>query len=181
MEHKISMFPILSKRNAGFKSPAGVPAAAGLAFIALMGQAANAQRAEGPFVHFAGSWSGAGTIATSNGTRERIRCVATYAVGEAGHGLEQNMRCASDSYKFYVSSNVQADGNRLSGTWTEATRGANGQVSGTVEDSRILATVGGLGFTASIAISTRGGGQSVTIRPSGRTDIVEVTVNLRKG
>lgn len=98
-----SMFPILSKRNAGFKSPAGIPAhagfsaAAGLAFVALMGQAANAQRAEGPFVHFAGSWSGAGTIATSNGTRERIRCVATYAVAEAGHGLEQKTAISSMS------------------------------------------------------------------------------------
>jgi hypothetical protein len=52
MEHKISMFPILSKRNAGFKSPAGVSAhagfsaAAGLAFIALMGHTTHSGRSD---------------------------------------------------------------------------------------------------------------------------------------
>jgi hypothetical protein len=181
VEDEFSMFSILSKQNAGFKSHTGLLAAAGLALILVTGQDAKAQRAEAPFTHLAGSWSGNGTIATSNGTRERIRCVATYAVGEAGHALSQNLRCASDSYKFFVTSNVHAEGGRLSGTWSETTRGANGEISGTAEDSQIRATVGGLGFTAGIAISTRGNGQSVTIRPSGGTDIVEVVVNLHKG
>ena len=34
----------------------------------------------GPFAGFAGSWSGNGTVALSNGTTERIRCKAEYKV-----------------------------------------------------------------------------------------------------
>src|ERR1700744_1237291 len=102
MEDEISMFPTLTKQSAGFKSRATLLAAAGLAFIVTTGQGANAQPAKGPFARLAGSWSGSGTIAASNGSRERIRCVATYAVGGGGHALAQNLRCASDSYKFFV-------------------------------------------------------------------------------
>jgi hypothetical protein len=181
MEDEFSMFPTQFKSSPRFRSHAGLLAAAGLAFMAMMGPEANAQRAEGPFTHLAGSWSGGGTIATSNGTRERIRCIATYGVGEGGHALTQSLRCASDSYRFYVTSNVRAEGGRLTGNWSETTRGASGEVSGIARDSVIQATVAGTGFTAGLAISTHGSSQSVTIRPQGATDIVEVSVNLRRG
>jgi len=173
------MLQTLLRRGAALKPHAGAIMA--LAILAGTGQEAGAQHAIGPFSHMGGSWSGAGTITTSNGGRERIRCVATYSVGEAGHSLVQNLRCASDSYKFFVTSEVREEGGRLSGTWAETTRGASGEVSGRATDSQILATVSGAGFTAGLALVTRGASQSVTIRPNGGTDVVEVAVNLRKG
>ena len=56
----------------------------------------------------AGNWSGAGTVTLDDGSTERIRCRASYAVGAGGNGLNQTLICASDSYKFNLSSNVIA-------------------------------------------------------------------------
>src|SRR5580700_4238818 len=63
----------------------------------------------GPFTGMAGSWSGGGTVTLDDGSTERIRCRATYAVGAGGNGLNQTLVCASDSYKFDLKSNVIAD------------------------------------------------------------------------
>ena len=78
---------------------AGVGAA-----LMLSVSAGNAQ--SGPFAGFDGSWSGNGTVTLSDGTTERIRCRADYKVNGNGLGLKQNLRCASDSYKFDLSSDV---------------------------------------------------------------------------
>ena len=70
----------------------------------------------------AGNWSGGGTVTLDDGSTERIRCRATYAVGAGGNGLNQTLTCASDSYKFDLASNVIAEGGALSGTWSESSR-----------------------------------------------------------
>src|SRR5471032_2332793 len=88
------------------------------------GSASYAQ--SGPFTGLAGVWSGGGTITLDDGSSERIRCRATYAVGAGGAGLNQTLTCASDSYKFNLSSNVVAQGSTLSGTWSESSRGVSG-------------------------------------------------------
>jgi hypothetical protein len=174
----ISMLPIPFK-HASFKAGAGAVTA--LALVAAISQSANAQRAQGPFTHLAGTWSGAGTITTTNGTRERIRCQAIYAVSDGGHGVVQNLRCASDSYKFFVASEVREEGGRISGSWAETTRGVNGSLAGQATDSVIQGTVNGAGFTAGLSLVTRGSTQSVSIRPNGAADIIEVAVSLKRG
>lgn len=173
------MLPILFKQRANSKAHARSAAALALVFAAALAPDARAE--SGPFQHLAGSWSGGGTIATSNGTRERIRCVATYKVGEAGHSVQQDLRCASDSYKFYVVSVVRSEAGRLSGSWSETTRGASGALVGSANETQIVATVEGTGFSAGLSLITRGSSQTVNIRPSGGTDIVEVAVSLHKG
>src|ERR1043165_1842546 len=80
----------------------------------------------GPFAGMAGVWSGGGTVTLDDGSSERIRCRATYAVGAGGNGLNQSLTCASDSYRFNLSSNVIARGGSLSGTWSETSRNVNG-------------------------------------------------------
>jgi hypothetical protein len=179
MEGEISMLPTLFKRRAGSKPYAITAAALALVFAASLAPEARAEN--GPFLHLAGTWSGAGTISTSGGTRERIRCVATYRVGEAGHAVQQDLRCASDSYKFNVVSVVRSEGGKVSGTWSETSRGASGALVGSANESQIVATVEGTGFSAGLSLITRGSSQSVNIRPSGATDIVEVSVSLHKG
>src|SRR4051794_9101317 len=64
----------------------------------------------GPFAGMAGVWSGGGTVTLDDGSTERIRCRATYAVGSGGNGLNQSLTCASDSYRFNLASNVVASG-----------------------------------------------------------------------
>jgi hypothetical protein len=95
-------------------------ALAGTAFAVLLGLSApsiNAQSA--PFAGMAGSWAGSGRIDLQDGTSERIRCRASYSVGGDGLSFQQQLRCASDSYKFDVNSNVQSHGGSLSGTWSK--------------------------------------------------------------
>lgn len=153
-------------------------------FIALTGlvslAAFPAHAAEGLFTHLAGYWSGSGTISMNNGTAERIRCKVSYAVAPGGNALAQNLRCASDSYKLQISANVISQGGSLSGTWTEQTRNVSGNISGTATRSDIHVNVEGPGFSAGLALATRGDRQSVSIKPQGGTDINNVTIALKK-
>jgi hypothetical protein len=104
---------------------AGVGAA-----LMLSVSASPAQTQSGPFAGFDGSWSGNGTVSLSDGTTERVRCRAEYRVVGGGTALKQTLLCASDSYKFDLSSNVRSEGDRIVGTWSEASRNINGDLTG---------------------------------------------------
>jgi hypothetical protein len=135
---------------------------------------------EGPFLGLSGHWSGAGTVTMTNGVTERIRCKATYAVNATGKAVQQTLRCASDSYRVEISSNVISEGGSLSGSWAEATRGVSGNISGRASGAEIVANVAGAGFTARLDVRIQGERQSVTIRPQGGTDVTAVAIALRK-
>jgi hypothetical protein len=137
-------------------------AAVTLSVAAISGSASFAQ--SGPFAGMAGTWSGGGTVTLDDGSTERIRCRATYAVGSGGNGLNQSLTCASDSYRFNLSSNVVAQGSALSGTWSEATRGVSGTLEGRGSGGNFQVVANAPGFTANISLTTRGNRQSVVIR-----------------
>jgi hypothetical protein len=132
-------------------------------FVAsVSGPASYAQ--SGPFAGLAGVWAGGGTVTLDDGSTERIRCRATYAVGAGGSGLNQSLTCASDSYRFNLSSNVVAQGGALSGTWSESSRGINGSLEGRGANGNFQVVVSAPGFTANLSLTTRGNRQSVVIR-----------------
>lgn len=140
---------------------------------------ASASYAEGPFAGFEGSWSGTGTVALSDGSKERIRCRATYKVGGGGNQLTQTLRCASDSYKFDLSADVASNGDRISGNWSEASRNVNGSLQGKAGGGNIEVFVEAAGFAANISLTTRGNKQSVAISSKG--DIRGVNISMTKG
>ena len=145
----------------------------------LLGSGAALAQSASPFTSLAGSWSGNGTIAMNDGHSERIRFRAQYEVAPSGIIMHQNLRCASDSYKFEVKSSLQADGGQIQGTWTETTRQVTGNVTGTINGGNISTNVKGTGFSASLAVETRGNSQAVSIVPSG-TDIQSVKIELKR-
>jgi hypothetical protein len=153
--------------------------ASGLFLILAQGHAARGS--DGPFLGLSGHWSGAGTVTMTNGATERIRCKAAYAVNATGKAVQQILRCASDSYRVEIISNVISEGGSLSGSWAEATRGVSGNVSGRASDAEIVANVASVGFTARLDVRTQGDKQSVTIRPQGSGDVTAVSIALRKG
>ena len=136
---------------------------------------------EAPFAGLSGHWSGAGTITMTDGATQRIRCRASYAVNATGKAVEQTLRCASDSYRLEINSNVISQGGSLSGSWAEVTRGVSGNVSGRASGTAISANLAGAGFTARVDVRTHGDRQSVTLKPQGNTEVSAVSIALRKG
>jgi hypothetical protein len=132
-------------------------------FVAsVSGSASYAQ--SGPFAGMAGNWSGGGTVTLDDGSTERIRCRASYAVGAGGNGLNLSLICASDSYKFDLRGNVVAERGALSGTWSESSRGISGNLEGRGSTGNFQVVASSAGFTANISLATRGNRQSVAIR-----------------
>jgi hypothetical protein len=133
----------------------------------------------GPFTGFNGSWSGNGTVALSDGTTERIRCKASYNVNGAGLGLKQTLRCASDSYKFDLSTDITSQGDRIYGNWSEASRNIFGNLQGTAGGGQIEVFVEASGFAASVTLRTTGSRQTVQISSKG--EIRSVNITMSKG
>jgi len=109
--------------------------------------------------------------------QERLRCRASYNVGGTGAELRLNLRCASESYNFDLSGDVQYQGGAISGSWSEASRNASGTISGRANGEHIEAAARGDSFSANLSLTTRGGRQSVSIRPQG-TSVTEVSLAL---
>src|ERR1700692_1115125 len=152
--------------------------AAGIGAALMLSVSAGHAQA-GPFAGFDGAWSGNGTVALSDGTVERLRCKADYKVNGNGLGLKQNLHCASDSYKFDLSSDVTSQGDRISGNWSEASRNIFGNLQGTAGGGQIDVFVEASGFAANLNLRTNGTKQSVQIDSKG--EIRGVTITMTKG
>jgi hypothetical protein len=149
--------------------------AAGVGAVLMLSMtASNAQT--GPFIGFNGAWSGNGTVALSDGTTERIRCKADYIVDGSGLGLKQTLKCASDSYKFDLTSDVRSQGDRISGSWSEASRNVFGNLQGTAGGGRIEVFVEANGFAANLTLQTTGNRQTVSISSKGEIRGVSITM-----
>ena len=136
-----------------------------MAALLVYGSAAFA--GSGPFADIAGAWSGSGTILLDTGASERIRCRATYAVSGDGSGLNQNLVCASDSYKFELKSDVLAKDGALSGTWSEVSRNVGGSLEGRANNGQFDVVVSAAAFKAKLSVRTLGNKQAVSISSDG--------------
>lgn len=142
--------------------------------------ATAAAYAAGPFSGLNGVWTGGGTILLQNGNRERIRCRATYAVGGEGTKLQQSLRCASDSYNFELRSDVQSNGEEISGSWSEVTRNVFGSLGGRARHGNIQVLVQSPTFNATLTLVSRGNQQSIEIRSQGSTEFSGCSIMLRR-
>lgn len=127
----------------------------------------------------AGSWAGTGSITLGSGDKERIRCRVTYTVDERLVRVEQDLRCASDSYKFELVANLGYVNGSVSGFWSEKTRNLSGQISGRAVPGQIDAMAESTGFAARFTMITRGDRQTVKIE-SKSEDIADVSITLRR-
>ena len=142
---------------------------------------ALARSQESQFLNLQGAWSGDGVITVNDGRSERIRCRAKYFVSPSGQNIDQQLRCASDSYRFDVNSGLvlQGDGS-IVGTWTESSRNINGRVNARLHEDSIAARIAGPGFTAEMTVTTSADHQNVQISPSGGGDIRSVTIDMNR-
>ena len=129
-----------------------------------------------PFAGLAGSWTGSGSISLSDGSKERLRCKATYQVSVADARLQQTLRCASDSYRFDLNSDLVSQQGTIAGSWSEMSRGISGSVAGRASSGSISAVVDAPGFSANLSVTTRGNQQSFTILSQGDIRSVAITM-----
>ena len=153
-------------------------AAATLALVLVAAPLTRAQAA-GPFEVMAGSWSGTGTVNTSDGTHERVRCLAKYVSEKAGNGVQLDLRCATDSYKVEFTSSIVQSGGSLSGNWFERTRRVGGQISGRAQGDEVNVRASGQTFTALLNVKTEGTRQTFTMESPGAW-IPEFTIALNR-
>ena len=151
---------------------------AGAVVVALVVSTSAGHAQTRPFAGFDGAWSGNGTVSLSDGSTERLRCRADYKVDSTGLALKQTLRCASDSYKFDLSSDVTSHGDHITGNWSETNRNISGSVLGTAGSGRIDVTVESPGFTASLTLRANGNKQTVQISSKG--DIRGVSITMVK-
>jgi hypothetical protein len=152
------------------------------AAAALLGFAASPGSAfafGSPFTAMSGSWSGSGTITTSDGNKERIRSRAKYDVDSGGSTLDLTLRCASDSYNFELQSNVAHRNGAVSGNWSENTRHVGGNIEGSASGNAISVRVSGV-ISATLGMNTNGNQQSISIQAPG-TELQSVAISMSRG
>lgn len=159
----------------GSRLPGRAIKAAGIC-AALMWSVSVGHAQSGPFAGFGGAWFGSGTVALSDGSIERIRCKADYKISGSGLDLKQKLLCASDSYKFDLTSDVVSNGNRISGNWSESSRNIFGSLQGTAGGGEIEVFVQANGFAASLTLRTDGRRQTVQISSKGEIKGVHLTM-----
>ena len=131
----------------------------------------------GDLKSLSGSWQGRGMVNRQDGSKERLRCQASYSNVSAATNMM--LTCASDSYKFELQSNFTNDAGKLSGTWSETTRRLQGNIAGNVDGDTVRARVNSDTFSAFLNVRTVGPQQTVVIESPGST-ISNVSISLRK-
>src|SRR5262245_45510040 len=115
-----------------------------------------------PYAGMAGNWSGGGTATLDDGSRERLRCRASYQV--AGPKMTMSLTCASDAYKFNLGADVVDQGGQVTGSWTETSRNISGILQGRGGGGNFQVVASTAGFNANISLRTVGNKQTVTMR-----------------
>lgn len=126
-----------------------------------------------------GRWSGWGAITLSSGQTEQVKCVATYFVKNEGVRLEQNLRCASASYRIDSRAELDVVSGQVRGSWEERTHAAAGSVTGRVTANGFNLSIRGATFTAAMAVATSACKQSINIAPEG-TEVRRIAIGLGK-
>ncbi len=132
-----------------------------------------------PFAAVAGTWTGGGTISLTGEIQERLRCRANHTFAQGSSSLSISIRCASDNYKFELTSNVAERRGQLSGQWREASYNVSGSISGRVAGNRITAMANGDSFNAALTVTTSGNRQTVSIVPKA-TYVTNVQIALTR-
>jgi plastocyanin len=153
------------------------------ACVALLGVAGYVQQlaAAGPFEELGGAWTGSGIVNLREGGKERVRCKANYVVKSAGFSIDQELTCASDAYKFEMTSNIVQQGDTLSGIWFESVHRVAGKVVGRSNGSQIDVRAEGDTFTALLNVTTHGDKQSMLMQsPGSRVESVSISLTRSK-
>jgi hypothetical protein len=159
----------------------GMGRSAGVALLAagMMAMGASAAAAETAVENLAGKWSGQGALETSSGARETVKCVVVYEVKSANTVINQNLRCASASYKIDAVTQMKVAGGQLTGTWAESSFGTSGTVAGQVRAGGFTIVVDGGLFSARMSVASGKTSQTLNILPAGLA-VTKISIGLKR-
>jgi hypothetical protein len=164
----LSNLKVLPLRRA---TRAGIALAVALVASTAASAAVNLQE-------LAGYWTGVGKIILANGNTESVKCVVTYKV--TGSQLKQNLRCAGQGYSLNGSADLEiAPSGSVTGSWTENTYSAKGDVTGKATDRGFSLSISGPNFTAAMDATTTACKQTLEIVPKG-FDVSRISLGLGK-
>ena len=127
---------------------------------------------------YAGYWTGTGKVSMTNGSTEQVKCVVTYKV--TGQELRQNVRCAGQGFSFNGTAQLQVgQTGAVTGSWTENTYAATGDVTGKATDKGFLLSISGQTFTAVMDVATSACKQTMDIVPKG-LEVSRIAIGLGK-
>ena len=134
-----------------------------LTFALLMATPAPAADA---FNALKGSWSGGGKATFAGGESEKLRCTARYSGG--GDNLNLSLKCASSSSQINLTGSLEANGNKVSGSWAENSFGKSGGAFGRAEGGSVRLRISGdaKGF---LTLNVSGGRHTVALSTSDST------------
>jgi hypothetical protein len=156
-----------------------VPTAFVTAAIVLLLSALPSYAQLGPFANFSGSWAGDGSITLSSGSREHIKCRATYDAQAGGNDLRIALRCAGDSYNYDFHGNANYSDGKITGSWSEASQKISGRFTGVVNGNQVATRIDVPASTVFLNMTTQGNKQSVFIRSQGG-ETFNVTISLNR-
>lgn len=149
----------------------------GVAVVAAVSSTVGASAAVN-LQEMAGYWTGTGKIVLVNGKSESVKCVVTYKV--TGSQLKQNVRCAGQGYSLNGTADLDvAPSGAVTGSWTENTYSAKGDVTGKATDRGFSLAITGPTFTAVMDATTTACKQSLDIVPKG-LDVSRISLGLGK-
>ena len=160
---------------------AGTPRArrwwAGAALAVVLGATSTATAAA-RLDDYAGYWTGTGKVSMTNGSTEQVKCIVTYKV--TGQELRQNVRCAGQGFSFNGTAQLQVtQSGSVTGSWTENTYAATGDVTGKATDKGFLLSISGQTFTAVMDVATSACKQTMDIVPKG-LEVSRIAIGLGK-
>ncbi|MBK9079668.1 MAG: hypothetical protein WBP38_05515 [Hyphomicrobium sp.] len=155
-------------------SNALVMAAALATFSAATMAPATDAHAAAAFDALKGGWSGSGTARFASGDTEKLRCTARYSGG--GSSLSLNLKCASSSAQINLTGHLDANGNKVSGNWSENSYGQSGEAYGSATGNSVRLRISGTqsGF---LTLNVSGRRHTVAITTKGST-LQSVNVSL---
>jgi hypothetical protein len=152
---------------------------AAVAVVVLSLSAVQSHAQKGPFAGYSGSWTGGGVITLASGSREQIKCRATYDAQSGGNGLTMALRCAGDSYNYDFQGTANHDDGKITGNWSEANQQASGRFTGVVNGAQVAARIDLPSVTVALNMTTHGDRQSISIRSPG-SQVSDVAIALRR-
>lgn len=100
----------------------------------------------------AGTWSGGGTMVSSSGNAEKVRCRATFR--QIGNGATMRATCANATSRIVQTADLtRVSASRYIGDFTNAEFGITGSIRITLSGNSLSAALAGGGGTASINLN----------------------------